>query len=254
MAFDIADGIAETTTVSGTTSPFTLLGAKPGFRPFSTLPTGTLTEYRIDTTPYGGTDWETGIGTFTLSGTTLSRDFVFSSSNGNALVVFGSGTKDVFCLATAGDLIMGRTKRLQADQTTAGAAVTTLNDLTLSVQGGEVWSVDIWLEWNVASGTAGVKFQTAGGGASGLHRTNWFGTAGSTTTFTGGFTDGGTDSVAFGVGLAATTHGFTRANTVLTPGIAAQSAFVIKMTSQAAVNATVFAQFCSMIARRIRPS
>ena len=37
-----------------------------------------------------------GIGTYTASGTTLSRDTVLESSNANALVSFSSGTKDVF--------------------------------------------------------------------------------------------------------------------------------------------------------------
>jgi hypothetical protein len=40
--------------------------------------------------------FEVGIGTYTASGTTLSRDTVLESSNANALVSFSSGTKDVF--------------------------------------------------------------------------------------------------------------------------------------------------------------
>jgi hypothetical protein len=37
-----------------------------------------------------------GIGTYTSSGTTLSRTTVLSSSNGGSLVTFSAGTKDVF--------------------------------------------------------------------------------------------------------------------------------------------------------------
>ena len=37
-----------------------------------------------------------GIGTYTSSGTTLSRTTVLSSSNSGSLVNFSSGTKDVF--------------------------------------------------------------------------------------------------------------------------------------------------------------
>jgi len=42
-------------------------------------------------------DWEVGIGTYTLSGTTLSRTTVLSSSSGGSLINFSAGTKNVFC-------------------------------------------------------------------------------------------------------------------------------------------------------------
>ena len=41
-------------------------------------------------------EWEVGIGTYTLSTDTLSRDTVLSSSNGGTLVNFTLGAKDVF--------------------------------------------------------------------------------------------------------------------------------------------------------------
>jgi hypothetical protein len=41
--------------------------------------------------------FEIGIGTYTSSGTTLSRDTVLESSNSGSLVNFGAGTKNVFC-------------------------------------------------------------------------------------------------------------------------------------------------------------
>jgi hypothetical protein len=42
-------------------------------------------------------DWEVGIGTYTSSGTTLSRTTVLSSSSGGSLINFSAGTKNVFC-------------------------------------------------------------------------------------------------------------------------------------------------------------
>jgi hypothetical protein len=47
-------------------------------------------------------EWEVGIGTYTSSGTTLSRDTVLSSSNSGSLVDFSAGTKDVFVDYPAG--------------------------------------------------------------------------------------------------------------------------------------------------------
>ena len=41
-------------------------------------------------------EWEVGIGTYTSSGTTLSRTTVLSSSNSGSLVNFSAGTKNVF--------------------------------------------------------------------------------------------------------------------------------------------------------------
>jgi hypothetical protein len=47
-------------------------------------------------------EWEVGIGTYTASGTLLSRDTVLASSNGGSLVNFSIGTKDVFVDYPAG--------------------------------------------------------------------------------------------------------------------------------------------------------
>ena len=99
MAFVLADRVKETTTTTGTGS-VTLLGASTGYQSFSAIGNGNNTYYTI--AGQGTAEWEVGIGTYTASGTTLSRDTVLSSSNGGSLVSFSSGTKDVFVTQPAG--------------------------------------------------------------------------------------------------------------------------------------------------------
>ena len=99
-----ADRVKETTTVVGT-GTMTLLGAVAGFQSFATVGNGNTCTYEID----DGTNWEVGIGTYTSSGTTLSRTTILSSSTGSA-ISFGAGTKSVF-------LTLSGTKVFDTDST-----------------------------------------------------------------------------------------------------------------------------------------
>lgn len=92
MALIVKDRVKETTTTTGT-GTLTLTGAETGFQAFSVIGDGNTTFYTIT----NGTDWEVGIGTYTLSGTTLSRDTILESSNSGSAVDWGAGLKDVFC-------------------------------------------------------------------------------------------------------------------------------------------------------------
>jgi hypothetical protein len=91
MALVIADRVQETTTTTGT-GTVTLAGAVSGFQSFAAIGNGNSTYYNIS----GGLEWEVGIGTYTSSGTTLSRTTVLASSNSGSLVNFSAGTKNVF--------------------------------------------------------------------------------------------------------------------------------------------------------------
>ena len=102
MAIVLRDRVKETTTTTGT-GTITRAGAVSGFQAFSVIGDGNETFYTIA----GGAEFEIGIGTYTLSGTTLSRDTVLDSSNSGSLVNFSAGTKDVFVTYPAERTITG---------------------------------------------------------------------------------------------------------------------------------------------------
>ena len=94
MPLVLADRVRETSTTSGT-GTLTLAGAVAGFQSFSAVGNGNTTYYTI-ADPTANT-WEVGIGTYTASGTTLSRDTVLANSSGNTNKIdFAANVKDVF--------------------------------------------------------------------------------------------------------------------------------------------------------------
>lgn len=93
MALVLKDRVKETSTTAGT-GTITLDGAVTGFQSFSAVGNGNTTYYAIVDNATGA--WEVGVGTYTASGTTLSRTTVLSSSNAGSLVSFTSNPKDVF--------------------------------------------------------------------------------------------------------------------------------------------------------------
>jgi hypothetical protein len=99
--FLVADRVKETSTTTGT-GAFTLAGAVTGYQSFAIVGDGNYTYYVIE----DGTWWETGIGLYTSSGTTLTRTAVIASSGGggssaNTAVNWGAGSKNVFCTGPA---------------------------------------------------------------------------------------------------------------------------------------------------------
>jgi hypothetical protein len=100
MPLVVKDLVKETTTTTGT-GTVTLAGAASGYQSFSAIGDGNTTFYCINL----GSEWEVGLGTYTASGTTLSRDVVFASSNSGSAVNFSAGTKEVFCTYPAGTAV-----------------------------------------------------------------------------------------------------------------------------------------------------
>jgi hypothetical protein len=101
MALVLADRVKETTTTTGT-GTVTLLGAATGFQSFAVIGNTNTTYYAI--VAQTGTQWEVGIGTYTLAGTLLARTTVLSNSSGTqpSALSFSAGTKDVFVTYPSG--------------------------------------------------------------------------------------------------------------------------------------------------------
>jgi hypothetical protein len=153
MALIVKDRVKETTTTTGT-GTVTLAGPVTGFQSFAAIGNGNTTFYTIA----GGSEWEVGIGTYTSSGTTLSRDLVLESSNSGSLVNFSAGSKDVFVTYPAertitgggggiGALVVNSDTVIQNYTVAAGTnassvgPVTVNSGITVTVDSGQRWVV-----------------------------------------------------------------------------------------------------------------
>jgi hypothetical protein len=156
MALIVKDRVKETTTTTGT-GTVTLAGASTGFRSFADIGNANTTYYCIS----NNNEFEVGIGTYTASGTTLSRDTVLSNSLGTtALIDFSAGTKDVF-VTYPSSIYVGTTdtqtltnKRITPRVvTTASSAEPTINTDTTDQFGLTAQAVDITSFTTNLSGT-----------------------------------------------------------------------------------------------------
>jgi hypothetical protein len=160
MALVVKDRVQETTTTTGT-GTLTLGGAVLGFQTFAVIGNANQTYYAIADPTTG--DYEVGIGTYTASGTTLSRTTVLESSNSNSLVNFAAGSKNVFCTYPA-------ERAVYLD--TAGSAVTLLDVGTLGVSTANITTANITsgtISTAPTSNTDIVNKQYADAIASGIH-------------------------------------------------------------------------------------
>ena len=128
MALIVKDRVQETSTTTGT-GTLTLAGAVTGFQSFSVIGDANTTYYAI----VMDSSFEIGIGTYTSSGTTLSRTTVLESSNAGALVNFSAGTKSVFCTYPAEQgLYLDASGNAIALGTPASATLTNATGLPIS--------------------------------------------------------------------------------------------------------------------------
>jgi hypothetical protein len=151
MPLVVRDRVKVTTTTTGT-GTLTLGAAAIGFQDFSVIGNGNTTYYTITDGVSG--DWEVGIGTYTSSGTTLSRNVVLASSNSGNLLDLGSGDKDVFVTYPAGRSViggMGYTENAAlvtvsstintGNNAISGGPVTIDSGVSVTVPSGSVWTI-----------------------------------------------------------------------------------------------------------------
>lgn len=113
MLPEFSGGVRDTTATTGTGS-FTLDGETfPGFVLFgSVYAIGQSLNYFVQGTTG---EWESGTGTLSGSGLTLSRDTVWASSNGGTPTNFSAGSKAIFALPNAGAIRHARLGRQYAN-------------------------------------------------------------------------------------------------------------------------------------------
>jgi hypothetical protein len=131
MTLTVKDRVKESSTTTGT-ADFTLGGAAAGFQTFAVIGDSNTTYYAAVDQATG--DWEVGVGTYSSTGPTLTRDTVLESSNAGNKVDFAAGTKDVFCTYPA-----ERSVYLDA----AGSAVSVLDIGTLGVSTANITTANI---------------------------------------------------------------------------------------------------------------
>jgi hypothetical protein len=153
MALVLADRVKETTTTAGT-GTVTLLGASTGYQSFAVVGNANTTYYTIagQTT----SEWEVGIGTYTLAGTLLARTTVLANSSATqpSALSFSAGTKDVFVTYPAERAITGGEGYTENDATIdvsstintgrnaiSAGPVTLASGITVTVPSGSVWTV-----------------------------------------------------------------------------------------------------------------
>lgn len=194
MALVLADRVQETTTTTGT-GTVTLLGAVTGFQSFAAIGNANTTYYTI--AGQTGSEWEVGLGTYTSSGTTLSRTTVLGSSNAGSLVTFSAGTKNVFVTypASQATLLTGTqtlTNKTLGSGLVGGASLITSGTVQTPASGTSVdfTSIPSWVKritLNMASigtnGTSGNLTLYLGTGATPTYTTSGY--TGTSTTIRG---------------------------------------------------------------------
>ena len=130
MAFIVQDRVQETTTSDGT-GTIPLAGAVTGYQSVAVI--GNLNQTYYTIADQSGSNWEVGVGTYYLANTSLARTIIISSSNANAAVTFGAGTKSVFVTYPARQAIYADPNNL--------TSITNFASANVAITGGTISGV-----------------------------------------------------------------------------------------------------------------
>ena len=163
MSLIYADRIKETTSTSGT-GTVTLVGAVSGYQSFAQVGDGNKCYYRLE----NGSAWEIGIGTYTSSGTTLSRDTILASSNSGSAISL-SGSSYVYLDVPSnfyGQSIPVIKARVA---TTANVDLSTAVDNGKTLNGVTLATGDVIFAWQQSTGSQNGAYVVAASGAATRH-------------------------------------------------------------------------------------
>lgn len=152
MLGSVLDRVQETSATTGT-GTLTLAGAVTGYQSFATAYPGASAVVFYCITNAAGA-WEVGYGTYTLSGTTLSRTTITASSNSGSAVSF-TGTLSVFNTLSAYALLSVINGGINAQTGTSyatgatdrGKLVTLSNSSAIAVSLAQAGSTGFDLSW-----------------------------------------------------------------------------------------------------------
>ena len=158
MALILKDRVKENTNTVGT-GAVTLTGTFPGYQAFSVIGNANTTYYAI--VSQVANEWEVGIGTYTLVGTSVARDTVLSSSSLSSIATISS-------ISQATTTVTVNTAA--AHGITAGQVITVnaIANATALVSGATVTILTVgttnFVAIGAASNTVGVSFTATGAG------------------------------------------------------------------------------------------
>lgn len=154
--------VQETSTTPGT-GTYTLGGSVAGFQTFAIVGDGGTCPYYAFSVDGGGVpdgDWEEGIGTYTVAGTTLARTSIVRSSNANAAVNWAAGTRRIILSEPSSGsgliLLQQRTASASTSLDFAAAIIARYSEYLIEFENiiPATDAIDLWMRMSTNGGSS----------------------------------------------------------------------------------------------------